>query len=54
MQDLEARFSRSIIRPLKGVKIDCIANSILPPGTTMLLERGEEYLAEQFARPTPS
>jgi hypothetical protein len=30
---------RSIMRQMKGVKISCIASSILPPGTTMVLAR---------------
>ena len=32
-------FFRSIMRQTKGVKMSCIANSILPPGTTMVLAR---------------
>jgi hypothetical protein len=27
------------MRQMKGVKISCIASSILPPGTTMVLAR---------------
>ena len=34
-----ARLLRSIIRQIKGVKISCMASSILPPGTTMVLAR---------------
>jgi hypothetical protein len=34
-----ARWRRSIMRQMKGVKISCIASSILPPGTTMVLAR---------------
>ena len=34
-----ARLRRSIMRQMKGVKISCIASSILPPGTTMMLGR---------------
>ena len=34
-----ARLRRSIIRQTKGVKISCMASSILPPGTTMVLAR---------------
>ncbi len=30
---------RSIIRQTNGVKINCMASSILPPGTTMVLAR---------------
>ena len=34
-----ARLRRSIIRHTKGVKMSCMAISILPPGTTMVLAR---------------
>ena len=34
-----ARLRRSIMRQTKGVKISCMAISILPPGTTMVLAR---------------
>ena len=33
------RFFRSIMRQMKGVKMSCIASSIFPPGTTMVLAR---------------
>jgi hypothetical protein len=35
----QARLRLSISRRIIGVKISCMANSILPPGTTMLLGR---------------
>ena len=38
-QPPRARLRRSIMRHTKGVKISCIAMSILPPGTTMVLAR---------------
>lgn len=34
-----AFFLRSSMRQTKGVKIICMASSILPPGTTMVLAR---------------
>src|SRR5262252_627738 len=34
-----ARWRRSIMRQMNGVKISCIASSILPPGTTIVLAR---------------
>ena len=34
-----ARFFLSIMRQMKGVKISCMASSIFPPGTTMVLAR---------------
>ena len=38
------------MRQMKGVKISCMASSILPPGTTMVLARLIQDL--QRARPT--
>ena len=35
----QARLRLSISRKINGVKISCMASSILPPGTTMLLGR---------------
>jgi hypothetical protein len=35
----QARLRLSISRKIIGVKISCMASSILPPGTTMLLGR---------------
>jgi hypothetical protein len=34
-----ALFRRSISRQINGVKISCMASSILPPGTTMVFAR---------------
>src|SRR5262245_52422754 len=34
-----AHWRRSIMRQMNGVKISCIASSILPPGTTIVLAR---------------
>ena len=34
-----ARLRSSIMRQTQGVKMSCMASSILPPGTTMVLER---------------
>ena len=35
----KARVRLSIMRQMKGVKISCMASSILPPGTTTVLAR---------------
>ena len=38
------------MRQMKGVKINCIANSILPPGTTTVLARDMKESPIMFSR----
>ena len=45
-----ARLRRSIMRQINGVKINCIASSILPPGTTSVLARLIHELWIMFSR----
>ena len=45
-----ARFRRSIIRQMNGVKMSCMVSSILPPGTTMVLARDINESATMFSK----
>ena len=45
-----ALFLRSIMRQTNGVKINCMASSILPPGTTTVLARDMKELSIMLSR----
>jgi hypothetical protein len=47
---VSARFFRSIIRQINGVNISCIANSIFPPGMTLVFARDVNEPTSMFSK----